>query len=219
MRLAIGRRNENDPDSNDSTLLTYINDFASLTMSDDLKIFEQWGTLSFTIDETVTDGVYAFPSATTSIEFVNTSMEAIISLNTPVDSSVSWNQLHIYQDPGEFYGYWGINNTDVLTAGFPTQMLYYGGQFVFRTIPDTTYLINIYGYKKNPDYTDVGNPELQHDYWLRYLAYGAALNYATDYRFDEGAKGSIKRSFDRERSLLLTRTHNQIKNSRGIPRF
>ena len=31
-RIAIGRRNENDPDSRDDTLLSYLNDFVSLTM-------------------------------------------------------------------------------------------------------------------------------------------------------------------------------------------
>ena len=60
MRLAIGRRNENDPDSNDSTLFRYIQDFITLTMSDDVKLFEQFGTLEFTIDETNTTGVYTF---------------------------------------------------------------------------------------------------------------------------------------------------------------
>ena len=44
MRLAIGRRNENDPDSSDTTLRKYLNDFVSLTMSDDVKLFEQYGS-------------------------------------------------------------------------------------------------------------------------------------------------------------------------------
>ena len=39
MRLAIGRRNENDPDSGDVVLNQYINDFYSLTMPNDTKLF------------------------------------------------------------------------------------------------------------------------------------------------------------------------------------
>jgi len=219
MRLSIGRRNENDPDSNNGTLLQYINDFVSLTMSDDLKVFEQWGTLSFEIDETITDGVYTFPGNDTSTEFVNIGSEAIISLKDPEGSSVSWNRLKIFQDPGEFYGYWGINNTDVLIAGFPTQMLYHGNEFVFRTIPDTTYLVNIYGYKRNPDFATSGTDELPFDHWLRYIAYGAAMDYAADYSIDPQRMQIISKNFAKQRELMLTRTHNQIKISRCLPRF
>ena len=219
MRLAIGRRNENDPDSNDATLLNYINDFVSLTMSDDLKVFEQWGTLSFTIDQTITDGVYTFPSGDTSTDFVNIGSEAIISLTNPIDSSVSWNRLEIFQDPGEFYGYWGVNNTSLLIAGFPTQMLYHGNEFVFRTIPDTSYTINIYGYKKNTDFDSTGDPPIPFDHWLRYIAYGAAMDYAADFSIDPQRMQIIAKNFAKQRELMLTRTHNQIKISRALPRF
>jgi len=146
-------------------------------------------------------------------------MEAFISLTEPADESISWNKLMIYQDPGEFYSRWGINNTDILTAGYPTAMLYYGTEMVFRTIPDTSYDVTIYGYKEYAGFGDVGNPALPFDYWLRYLAYGAALNYARDYRFEASALNQLKTEFGHERKLLLTRTHNQKKNSRCVPRF
>ena len=123
MRLALSRRNENDPDSNDTTLLRYLNDFITLTMSDDVKLYEQFGTLSFTIDENNTTGVYEFPSGDTSILFSNTLIDALISIKNPEGSSVSWNRLLIYQNPGRFYNYWGFNNEDVLIPGFPTEML------------------------------------------------------------------------------------------------
>jgi hypothetical protein len=217
MRLAIGRRNANDPDSNDGTLLGYINDFISLTMSDDVKLFENFGTLNFTIDETVTDGVYDFK--TIGQNFVNIKSEILISLTDPVDSSVSWNRLNLYQDPEQFYGYWGINNTDILIAGYPTDVLYYDSQLVFRTIPDDSYTINIYGYKQNPEFSTVGDPTIPFDYWLRYVAYGAALNYAKDYRFDPNTLQMIKSAFQSERKLLMARNHNQIKTQRGLPSF
>lgn len=219
MRLAIGRRNENDPDSNDNTLLQYLNDFVTLTMSDDLKIFEQFGTLSFTIDESNTTGVYTFNDVGADASFTNISNEAFISLSDPPDGSISWNQLWIYQDPGQFYSLWGINNTDVLIPGYPTQMLYYGNEMVFRTIPNTSYLVQIYGYKILPAFSDEGDPELPHPYWMRYLAYGAAMNYARDYRFEADKFGMLQRHFQHERKLLLTRTHNQRKMSRAEPRF
>jgi len=221
MRLAIGRRNANDPDSSDNILKTYINDFVTLTMSDDLKIFEQFGTLKFTIDETNTTGVYALSDvmAEHSIDFTNLSTEAFITLTEPEEGSISWNRLRIYQDPGIFFSKWGVNNEDVLITGYPTEMLFYGNDLTFRTIPNTDYTVSIYGYKVVESLNITENDALPHDYWLRYIAYGAALNYARDYRFEQEARQMLKVDFSHERKQLLTRTHNQRKMSRCLPRF
>lgn len=222
MRLAIGRRNENDPDSSDTVLMQYIQDFINLTMSDDLKLFEQFGTLEFTIDNTVTDGVYTFNSVGASNQFANISSEGFITLTTPPAGSISWNELTITQDPGTFYRRWGINNEDILVPGYPTDLLYYGTQLVFRTIPDTSYDVKIYGYKIAAEFdTDpgAGDPTLPFDYWLRYLAYGSALNYARDYNFSADKKAQLQADLAHEKKLLLTRSHNQIKVSRAFPRF
>ena len=217
MRLAIGRRNENDPDSNDTTLRQYINDFVTFTMSDDVKLFEQYGTLEFTIDED--SDVYTFNDVEADSNFVNISVEGFITLKDPEDESISWNRLEIYQDPGKFYGYWGVNNKDILIAGYPTEMLYYGTEMVFRTVPDDEYKVIIYGYKECAGFGDDGNPALPFDYWMRYIAYGAALNYARDYRFEADALNQLKVEFSHERKLMLTRTFNQTKLNRALPRF
>jgi len=218
MRLAVGRRNQNDPDSSDATLLGYFNDFVSLSMPNDTKLFESFGTLSFTIDETNTTGVYTFNDVGASFEFMNISAEAYISILDPVGSSVSWNRLPIFQNPGQFFGIWGINNEDILIKGYPTAMLYYGNEFTFRTIPNVEYLIKIYGYKKNIDYPDA-DVDLDFDYWLRYVAYGAAVNYARDYRYEATARQMIEATFKSERKLQLTHAHNQAKMSRAQPNF
>ena len=218
MRVIVGRRNENDPDSSDDLFFKYLNDFVSLTMPNDTKLFESFGTLSFTIDESNTSGVYTFNDVGAEFEFMNLSQEAYISLLDPVDNSVSWNQLPIYQDPGEFYAIWGINNDEILIPGYPTAMLYYGTELVFRTIPNTSYMVKIYGYKKNTDYPEFDTP-LQFDYWLRYIAYGAAVNYARDYRYEPSTRAAIEATFKSERKQQLTHTHNQVKLSRGLPRF
>jgi hypothetical protein len=218
MRFAIRRRNENDPDASDNLLLRYLNDFVSLTMPNDTKLFESFGTLTFTIDDSNTTGVYTFNDVGADFEFMNISQEAYISLLDPVDNSVSWNFLPIYQDPGEFFAIWGINNDEILIPGYPTGMLYYGNEFTFRTIPNTSYLVKIYGYKKNFDYPDPDVP-LTFDYWLRYVAYGAAVNYARDFRYDPGARTLIETTFKSERKMQLTHTHNQIKMARAMPRF
>lgn len=219
MRLAIGRRNENDPDSSDTTLYQYINDFYSLTMPNDTKLFESFGTLEFTIDQTNTSGVYTMESLGLTQEFINISQEGFVTLTTPPNASVSWNRLNIYQDPMQFYEYWGVNNEDILIAGYPSDMLYYGDELVFRTIPDTSYDVKIYGYKKNADFVSSGNPDLPFDWWLRYVAYGAALDYANDYRLDDTIKQGIQREFNKQKKYMLTRTHNQAKMSRAAPKF
>lgn len=218
MRVAVGRRNENDPDASDDLFLSYLNNFVSLKMPNDTKLFESFGTLSFTIDESNTTGVYTFNDVGASHEFINISQEAYISLEDPVDNSVSWNQLPIYQDPGEFFAIWGINNDEILIPGYPTMMLYYGNEFTFRTIPNTSYIVKIFGYKKNADYP-TPDIDLDFDYWLRYVAYGAAVDYARDYRYDPESRQLIENTFKSERKNQLTHAHNQVKMSRAMPRF
>jgi len=219
MRLAIARRNENDPDSSDPTLMQYINDFVNLTMSDDVKIFEQFGTLTFTIDQSNTTGVYTFNDVGATSNFTNISQEGFISLLNPPQGSISWNKLWIYQNPQQFYEVWGINNADILIPGYPTEMLYYGNEMVFRTIPNTIYQVQIYGYKIVPTFSSQGDPALPHDYWMRYIAYGAAMNYARDFRFESEKLALLTAAFAHERKLLLTRTHNQVKLNRSTPSF
>jgi len=219
MRVALGRRNENDPDSSDSVMLNYLNDAVHITMAGDVTLFELNDTLEFTIDETNTTGVYTFNDVGASDNFRTISAQAFITLTDPPSESVSWNRLRIFQDPGLFFQEWGVNNEDVLIPGYPTQMLFYGTEFTFRTIPNTSYDVKIYGYKLNPEFSTEGNPELPFDFWVRYLAYLAAYNYSLDYRYDDNALAKIKEGYMREKSLLLGRTHNQLKTQRGFPRF
>src|SRR5690606_22811096 len=219
MRRAIGRRNANDPNSSPQILTSHINDFYSLIMRNDVKLFENYGTLSFTIDESTDDGVYTFNDVGATPRLSNISIAAFISFLDPVDTSASWTSLQIYENPGEFYSIWGINNTEILVRGYPTMMLYYGTEFVFRTLPEQPYLINIYGYKILEDFSDDVNEELPQDYWLRYIAYGAALNYARDFRFEDSDIAKIQRTFQSERKQLLTGMHNTVKVNRAFPRF
>jgi hypothetical protein len=224
MRLAISRRNQTDPDSDNATLMTYINNFIHLTMTEDVRLFEVFDTYAFAIDQTNTTGVYEINdiielNGTKLPEFTTISSEAFISLSNPPAGSVSWNRLYIIQDPGYFYQYWGVNNETILIPGYPTMMLYYGTQFVFRTIPNTGYNVYIYAYKVMPEFDSVGNPQLPFDHWMRYLAYGAAMDYARDYNFDAEKRAILQADFAHERKLLLAKTHNQIKRSRALPRF
>lgn len=213
MRLAIGRRNPYDSDSTDTVLLQKINDFMELTMSDEFKIQEKWSTYEVSIDETLTDGVYEIADGS----FVNLSGQVMISRAEPVGESTDWFALKLYQDPGDFYSYWGINNEDNLIIGTPTEVLYYDNKFVFRTIPDDSYIVHFYAYI--PISAVSLDSTLPFAYWMRLIAYGAARQYAADYRLNAETTANIERNYSKEKRLLLTRMHNKIKYQRGIPRF
>ena len=217
MSLALGRRNTNDPDSNTVKLLQYFNDFVTLEMPNDTKLFESFGTLTFNIDQTVTDGVYSFKDVSNDL-FINVVEQGFVSLTSQPTDSASWNEISLYQNPLQFYEKWGVNNEDVLIPGYPTDMLFYGDQFVFRTIPDVSYTITLYGYTKLADFTTVSE-ELPFDWWLRYVAYGAARQYAVDFRLSPQTLQNIEREFNKQKKLMLTRTHNQIKKGRAAPHF
>ena len=221
LRLAISRRNTNDPDSDDATLLGYLNDFVSLTMSDEVRLFEQYGTLVFDIDETRDDnnGVYTLDEVGFTSGFVSITGDGFINQTDQPDGASSWTPLQIYLNPGQFYNYWGVDNSEVLTVGQPTEVLFYDNEFIFRTIPDTQYTVTLYGYQKEADFSTEGNPALKYDRWVRFLAYGAAINYAMDYRFSDAKIASLRRDYYRERRLMLTHTHNQIKIMRNKPSF
>jgi hypothetical protein len=218
MRIALGRRNENDPDSSDTVMLRYLNDFVSLKMPNAVKLFENFSELTFTIDPSQPDARYTFNEVGASKQFVNIGQEAFISLLDPIDRSISWNRLPIFQDPGEFYMIWGINNADILIPGYPTNVLYWGNEFVFRTIPNTDYQVKFFGYVKTGNYPNF-NSTLEFDYWLRFVAYGAAVDYARDFRYSPEDIARIERTYASEKKNQLTHMHNQQKMSRAMPRF
>ena len=215
MRTALGRRNQKDIDSTVDRFIGYLSDFLNLEMPNDVKLFEQFGTLKFTIGTTEVDGVYDFnalPSA--NFSFSNISLEGFITPTSTGTSSVSWSPLNIFQDPIKFYEKWGVSNITILTKGFPTDMLYYGDELVFRTLPDVSYNVILYGYKRSTAVSKESE-SLSFDWWLRYAAYGAAFNYATDYRYDAKDLARLEKAFSKERKLLLTNTHNQVKLKPG----
>ena len=218
MRRAIMRRNTNNSDTNDAMLLSYLNDFVSLKAPNDMRIVEDFGTLSFTIDDTTTDGVYTFNDVGASSDFMTISNEAFISLLDPVSESYSWQPLEIYRDPGEFFSYWGINNEDVITTGYPSEMLFYGNEMTFRTIPDDEYIVKIYGYKKRNNF-DSTSEQIPYDYLLRYWAYGAALDYARDFNYSADKLAMLERIFRSEKNNIMFDIHKNVQMKGNNPSF
>ncbi len=215
-RRITSKRNPNDPDANFDVIIRYINDFYALHMNQDVHLFKIEGTLKFVIankTETVNDGVITFN------EIVGQSSAfEYLTVSGYVDN----NDLVIWHNPKEFFDRWQEFDTTLLTAGMPTDMLFYGNELIFRTVPDKAYTIRIFGYKRNTIFEETGDnvsQELPFDEWVRYIAYGAARNYAQDFNFDEERKASIKAGFMREKGILQAREHNVRKYERSIPRF
>jgi len=213
MRKVLSRRNTNDPSSDFATLVRYINDFAVFTMPNISRLIEEYGTLQFDVDETVTNGVYTFNDVGATSNFTS------ISHTGYVDN----NPLTIYQDPTQFYNKWDQFTTADIPTGMPIDMLYYGNEFVFRSIPDQAYTVRIFGYKQITEFpgtgTTAGDEKLPFDYWVRYIAYGAARNFAQDNNYDAERMNSIMAGFKREKYNMLARTHHQTKLNRSVPKF
>lgn len=220
MRLVLGRRNVNDSDSSDSVFKQYLQDFVSLHMGDDIKVFEKFGAVQFNIDDTVVDSTYSLADLNLKDTFTNISTEGFIYPTTTAGDSYSYMPLEVCLDPHQFYNNWGVENYTLLNAGMPSEMLYYNDTFVFRTIPDQEYTVILFAYRTTPEFDfDDGDPEIPEAYWLRYIAYGAALLYMYDYRYSQEDIADLNRKHRDMRMLLAKRMHSQNKLTRGIPRY
>jgi len=213
MRNVLSRRNTNDPSSSDAILIRHLNDFVITAFPHITRFIELNGTLEFTINTTPADGVYTFNDVGASSDF------ASISLTAYVDN----NPLNVYLNPVDFYGKWDQFTVADIPTGMPIDMLYYGNQFVFRGIPDQSYTVRIFGYTQIQEFdestTDAGNEDLPFSYYVRYFAYGGALNFALDNNYDDERLNKIKMGFKREKKNLMARTHHQLKIGRTKPSF
>lgn len=214
MRRAISR-SANDSQATDDVLLRYINDFIALKAPLSMKLANQFSTLTFTIDGT-TEGIYTFNDLGADTNFVDVGTEAFIY--DPNATTSNWSTIGIYRDPESFYYRWGVNNETLLTTGMPTEVLFYDNQFVFRTIPDKQYSVKMYGYKFNGEYPEADS-NIQFPYWLRWISYGAALDFATDFNYAVDKLHSLTLSYQKERKLLLLKTHGEITKQRCIPSY
>jgi len=83
----------------------------------------------------------------------------------------------------------------------------------------------LYHHKKNVEFSpptddpdDDGNADVPFQEWYRYIVYGASLNYAMDFSYEDGEIANIEKGYNKERNLNLARMHNQIKIGRCLPR-
>jgi len=93
-------------------------------------------------------------------------------------------------------------------------MLFYNDEIVIRPVPDGVYTIKMRAYTDLPqDLTQ--NDNVPQRYYVRYIAYGASLDYMADFGNDEDY-AKKKPIFDRYKSLVLKRTAEQMTTQRGV---
>lgn len=205
MRRVIGENDGQDPNATQVVLLGYLSDFYNLVMPQDIKFYSNWSYVDFV---TVADqDVYPLNTAPLPIgEFVNFAPPAFIYLSGGVQDNV---KMWWYQDPNAFFTTWPIDTSN-LGTGKPTDILFYDNKITLRTVPDKAYNIRMIGYKNNGSLTDTTD-ELVQDYIWRYVAYGAAIDWLSDFgQYEELQK--VMPMFRRYRDIVLRRTAVQLAN-------
>lgn len=199
LRNVTGRVDASDPLFTDEIMLTYLQDFAKLLSSQEVRLFKNRTWWEFSIDETSDD---PYPVDLQALGFTTIEPPAY------VDGFV----LFWYQSPAEFFGIWP--ETQLYQPTRPDSVLYYNNELVFRNPPNKTYQVKIAAYKVQLEVTAT----LNEDYMFRYIVYGAALDIFSDYGEMDKWR-DIKPVFDRYRGLVYARTNQQYQNQRTAPDF
>lgn len=209
MKNVIGHGDGEDPQATETVLIGYISDFIDLIMPQDVKLKENFDFFTFTT--VANQDEYPINQAPLPInQFVNVG-EPVWLVDTSVNST---QRLWFYQDPEVFFDRWLLDTT-ALTPGKPTDVLYFDDKIFLRTVPDSAYQITMIGYKTNGTVDDTTD-ELFKDYYWRYIAYGASLDWFADHgQVDQ--YNLFMPVFERYRDLVLSRTAQQLINTRPVP--
>jgi len=102
-------------------------------------------------------------------------------------------------------------------AGRPTSVLLYNNQFQFFTVPDTAYRFKVKAYAiVSPLVNGTDKPELEH--WGPCIAYGACRIIHSDYG-EMDAYQEVNALYKEQLDYVLRRTHQNLLNTRSVPRF
>jgi len=229
MRRVIGRRNATDTLSSDTELQEYVGEFMRDLMPQEIKNFENFATYEFdtvadTEQYTFNNDNSAQPSLGDGSDINGYVFENIGPIAYSDEQKMNW-----YQDPADFYGKWGFD-TDVTTVqtSQPTDILLHNDRFTLKPQPDDAYRIRIFGFRRNLDDTDASSADtiqaasgndIPENYWGRYIAYGAALDYMYDFGYDANRIQLVEGRYKRYKALVHSRTFNQFKQNTPIQRF
>lgn len=211
LRNVTGRVDASDPLFTNTVMLGYVNDFLSLIMPQEVRLYENKTWWEFTIDDTTAD---PYPVDLEALGFTTLGPPAYIiatdSVNTITRFDLWW-----YEDPAIFFSKWP--QISPLTPQRPQDVLYYNNELTFRGPPNTEYGVKIAAYKVEATLPSMGS-EIEQSYFWRYVAYGAAIDLFSDYAEMENVQ-KIMPAFNRYKSLVIGRTNLQLMSQRTYPTF
>lgn len=210
MRNVTGRIDSSDPLFTDSIMLGYANDFLNLIMPQEVRLFENKTWWLFTLTTASADPL---PVDLTNLTDPGGNAFGATTIGPP--AYAAGHDLQWFQSPALFFGKWP--ETQSYLEQRPVDVLYYNNELIFRGPPDQDYEIKISAYKVEPVLASEGEL-LDNDYFWRYVAYGASLDLFSDYgETDNYAK--YYPVFKRYRSLVYSRTNQQLMSQRTFPTF
>jgi len=208
MRRIIGENDGNDPDSTNDVLLDYVANFYKLIMGQEIKSHDLYTFFSF--DTVVDQDTYTFKDQ----GFTN-----ILPPVYSIDSNSNTVEIDYYEDTKSFYDRHPLDNTNE-PAARPFSMLFFNDEILLRPKADAVYTIKIRAYKELSVPSSGGEldatQDIDQDYFLRYIAYGAALDYMADFGNYENY-ANIEPIFKRYKNLVLMRTAKQATTQRTKP--
>ncbi len=211
LRNVTGRVDASDPLFTDTVMLGYVNDFLSLIMPQEVRLYENKTWWEFTIDENSDD---PYPVDLETLGFTTIGPPAYI-LATNAVNTITMFDLWWYQDPAVFFGKWP--QVTPITPQRPQDVLYYNNELVFRGPPNTEYGVKIAAYKVEDTLPSIAS-EIEQSYFWRYVAYGAAIDLFSDYAEMENVEKMMP-AFNRYKSLVIGRTNLQLMSQRTYPTF
>ncbi len=221
MRRVVSRRNTTDNLSTNVEFQEYIGEFMRDLMPQEIKTFENFGTYSFNTIANTED--YPFNTGD-GADIDGNIFENIGPIAYSDETIMTW-----YQDPAIFRARWGFDtNVTTVQTSQPVDILFYSDRFTLKPRPDDAYLIRIFGYRRNLDETDSSDTNLIQDasgdplpenYWGRYIAYGASLDYMYDFGYEASRIATVQARYKHYKALVHSRTFNQFKQNSPIQRF
>jgi hypothetical protein len=242
MRRVIARRNATDSLSGDTELQEYIGEFVRDLMPQEVKNFENFDVYDFST--VANDFIYTFNTSNIAVleggtgqdesgqespgddedggnEFENIGPIAFSSDPNNLTNGGNAILMRWFQDPAIFYDKWGfIEAIADAQTGQPTDILFTNNRFELRPVPDGVYTIRIPGFRRNQDFTDLtSTTRIPENYWGRYIAYGASLDYMYDFGYDPSRIQVVESRYKHYKALVHNRTFNQFNQNTPIPRW
>ncbi len=229
MRRVIGRRNETDDLSTNNEFQTYIGEFIRDLMPQEIKNFQNFDIYDFNTVNNFEQ--YTFNSDNSNDTTLGDGSDLdgnIFDVIGPIafsdETLMNW-----FTDPGLFHSRWGFDtDVDPVPTAQPTDILFHNDRFTLKPRPDDAYRIRIFGCKINFDETDASGADtiqassgndIPENYWGRYVAYGASLDYMYDFGYDFDRIQVVEKRYKHYKALVHGRTFNMFKSNTAIQRF